>query len=89
MFKKIGLQFKISLLILSIFFAMIIVSSIINIVLVNNANKRKSLDYLKKSVEAESYRGQNILKMEYNHLSEMASAIEALYDIGIKDRNAI
>ena len=88
MFKKIGLQFKISLLILSIFFAMIIVSSIINIVLVNNANKRKSLDYLKKSVEAESYRGQNILKMEYNHLSEMASAIEALYDIGIKDRNA-
>ncbi|WP_366945492.1 cache domain-containing protein [uncultured Brachyspira sp.] len=87
MFKKVGLQFKISLLILSIFFAMIIVSSIINIVLVNNANRRKSLDYLKKSVEAESYRGQNILKIEYNHLSEMASAIEALYDIGIKDRN--
>ena len=45
MFKKVGLQFKISLLILSIFFAMIIVSSLVNIILVNNANRKKSLDY--------------------------------------------
>ena len=41
MFKKVGLQFKISLLILSIFFAMIIVSSIVNIILVNNVNRKK------------------------------------------------
>ena len=86
MFKKVGLQFKISLIILSIFFAMIIVSSIVNIILVNNANRKKSLDYLKKSVEAESYRGQNILKIEYNYLNEVASSIESLYDIGIRDR---
>ncbi|MCZ9989036.1 hypothetical protein OFR29_04100 [Brachyspira hyodysenteriae] len=58
MFKKFGLQFRISLLILSIFFAMIIVSSLVNIILVNNANKAKSLSYLKKAVEAESYRGK-------------------------------
>ncbi|MEI0447317.1 hypothetical protein R4J03_09680 [Brachyspira intermedia] len=48
MFKKFGLQFRISLLILSIFFAMIIVSSLVNIILVNNANRAKSLSYLKK-----------------------------------------
>ncbi|WP_028330527.1 methyl-accepting chemotaxis protein [Brachyspira alvinipulli] len=88
MFKKVGLQFKISLIILSIFFAMIIVSSIVNIILVNNANRKKSLDYLKKSVEAESYRGQNILKIEYNYLNEVASSIESLYDIGIRDRKS-
>ena len=87
MFKKVGLQFKISLLILSIFFAMIIVSSIVNIILVNNVNRKKSLDYLKKSVEAESYRGQNILKIEYVYLSELASTLEDLYSIGIRDRN--
>ncbi len=87
MFKKVGLQFKISLLILSIFFAMIIVSSIVNIILVNNVNRKKSLDYLKKSVEAESYRGQNILKIEYLYLSELASTLEDLYGIGIRDRN--
>ncbi|WP_297297657.1 methyl-accepting chemotaxis protein [uncultured Brachyspira sp.] len=87
MFKKVGLQFKISLLILSIFFAMIIVSSIVNIILVNNVNRKKSLDYLKKSVEAESYRGQNILKIEYVYLSELASTLEDLYGIGIRDRN--
>ena len=87
MFKKVGLQFKISLLILSIFFAMIIVSSLVNIILVNNANRKKSLDYLKKTVEAESYRGQNILKIEYNYLNEAASSIETLYNSGIRDRN--
>ena len=84
-----SLSFKIPLvtsIILSIFFAMIIVSSIVNIILVNNANRKKSLDYLKKSVEAESYRGQNILKIEYNYLNEVASSIESLYDIGIRDR---
>ncbi|CRF33925.1 methyl-accepting chemotaxis protein [Brachyspira suanatina] len=87
MFKKFGLQFRISLLILSIFFAMIIVSSLVNIILVNNANRAKSLSYLKKSVEAESYRGQNILKIELNYLNELASSLEDLYNIGIRDRN--
>ncbi|MEI0486267.1 hypothetical protein R4K89_10840 [Brachyspira intermedia] len=48
MLKKFDLQFRISLLILSIFFAMIIVSSLVNIILVNNANRAKSLSYLKK-----------------------------------------
>ena len=87
MFKKFGLQFRISLLILSIFFAMIIVSSLVNIILVNNANREKSLSYLKKAVEAESYRGQNILKIELNYLNELASSMEDLYNIGIRDRN--
>ncbi|WP_041177396.1 methyl-accepting chemotaxis protein [Brachyspira intermedia] len=87
MFKKFGLQFRISLLILSIFFAMIIVSSLVNIILVNNANRAKSLSYLKKTVEAESYRGQNILKIEFNYLNELASSLEDLYNIGIRDRN--
>ena len=87
MFKKFGLQFRISLLILSIFFAMIIVSSLVNIILVNNANREKSLSYLKKAVEAESYRGQNILKIEFNYLNELASSLEDLYNIGIRDRN--
>lgn len=87
MFRKFGLQFRISLLILSIFFAMIIVSSLVNIILVNNANRAKSLSYLKKSVEAESYRGQNILKIELNYLNELASSLEDLYNIGIRDRN--
>ena len=87
MFKKFGLQFRISLLILSIFFAMIIVSSLVNIILVNNANRAKSLSYLKKAVEAESYRGQNILKIELNYLNELASSMEDLYNIGIRDRN--
>ena len=88
MFKKFGLQFRISLLILSIFFVMIILSSLVNIILVNNANRAKSLSYLKKSVEAESYRGQNILKIELNYLNELASSLEDLYNIGIRDRNA-
>lgn len=48
MFKKAGLQFKISLLILSIFFAMIIVSSIVNIILVNNVNRKKIFRLSKK-----------------------------------------
>ena len=87
MFKKFGLQFRISLIILSIFFAMIIVSSLVNIILVNNANREKSLSYLKKAVEAESYRGQNILKIELNYLNELASSMEDLYNIGIRDRN--
>ena len=87
MFKKFGLQFRISLLILSIFFVMIILSSLVNIILVNNANRAKSLSYLKKAVEAESYRGQNILKIELNYLNELASSMEDLYNIGIRDRN--
>ena len=87
MFKKFGLQFRISLLILSIFFAMIIVSSVVNIILVNNANREKSLNYIKKSEEAESYRGQNILKIELNYLNELASSLEDLYNIGVRDRN--
>ncbi|AEM22662.1 putative methyl-accepting protein [Brachyspira intermedia PWS/A] len=66
---------------------MIIVSSLVNIILVNNANRAKSLSYLKKTVEAESYRGQNILKIEFNYLNELASSLEDLYNIGIRDRN--
>lgn len=88
MFKNLGLQFKISAVILLPLLIMMIISSLINIMVVNDELETQALIYLKQSVEAQAANAENVLKTEYNYLKTLSSSVSDLYNVGIRNRNS-
>ena len=88
MFKNLGLQFKISAVILLPLLIMMIISSLINIMIVNDELETQASIYLKQSVEAQAANAENVLKTEYNYLKTFASSVSDLYNVGIRSRDS-
>ena len=81
--KRLGLQVKISAVILIPFLVLLLIYSFINIVLVNKEASEQAHEFLLESVNSASLQARDILKESQNYLSRLSSSVSSLYDVDV------
>ncbi len=83
MIKRLGLQVKISAVILIPFLLLLLIYSSINIILVNAEASKQANEFLLESVISASYKAKEILKESQYYLENLSSSVSSLYDANI------
>ncbi|OEJ15316.1 chemotaxis protein [Brachyspira hampsonii] len=81
-----SLQFKISMFILVPFFIMLVISSIFNILSVNNVTKKLSYKVLEESAKGEASKVESIIQEAFDSLSTFEYTVNNLYKSGERNR---
>ena len=86
MIKFHSLQFKISMIILVPFLIMLIISSIFNIISVNNVTKKLSYKVLEESAKGEASKVENLVQEALDSLNVFEYTVNNLYSSGERNR---
>ena len=81
-----SLQFKISMFILIPLFIMLVISSIFNILSVNNVTKKLSYKVLEESAKGEAAKVESIVQEAFDSLSTFEYTVDNLYRSGERNR---
>ena len=88
MFKKISLQFKITVAILVPILIMIIISNVFIISYVNKITKNLSYKILQDTAKSEANDINNTIEISLHNVMGLKIVLENLYKDGIRDRKA-